>query len=159
MITRKNRNAKYSSKNIKTWNFTWSYSGISIKRTHYKADTSIRRTVWRGTDCFALRSNYVRKNLYKADISIKRTLFYTNGVRFKEIPLYNPVHELKARIFRLGQRRIQSLVDYLRWRFLQITAALNCFCKHLYFRFSTGLWIWLWSGLNFIVQNFHGFII
>ena len=51
------------------------YSGISITRTHYKADSSIRRTVWRGTDCFALRSNYLRKNLYKADISIKETLF------------------------------------------------------------------------------------
>ena len=42
-------------------------SGISIKRTPYKADTFIGRTVWRGTDCFALRSNYLRKNLYKAD--------------------------------------------------------------------------------------------
>ena len=65
------------------------YRGISIKRTHYKADTSIRRTVWRGTDCFALRSNYLRNNLYQADISIKRTHFFcTNGVRFIEIPLY-----------------------------------------------------------------------
>ena len=52
------------------------YSGISITRTHYKADTSTRRTVWRGTDCFALRSNCLRKNLYKPDISIKRTLFF-----------------------------------------------------------------------------------
>ena len=52
------------------------YSGISIKRTHYKADTSIRRTVWRGTDCFAFRSDHLRKNLYKADISIKRTHFF-----------------------------------------------------------------------------------
>ena len=34
------------------------YSGISIKRTHYKVDTSIRRTVCRGTDCCAQRSNY-----------------------------------------------------------------------------------------------------
>ena len=42
-------------------------SRISIKRTPYKADTSIRRTVWRGTECFALRSNYLRKYLYKAD--------------------------------------------------------------------------------------------
>ena len=50
------------------------YSGISIKRTHYIADNSIRRTVWQGTDCFALRSNYLRKNLYTADISIKRTI-------------------------------------------------------------------------------------
>ena len=40
-------------------------------------DTSIRRTVCRGTDCFALWSNYLRENLYKADISIKRTLFFT----------------------------------------------------------------------------------
>ena len=54
----------------------WRYSGISIKRTHYKADTSIRRTVWRGTDCCALRSNYLRKNLYKTDSSIKRTFFF-----------------------------------------------------------------------------------
>ena len=45
------------------------------KGTHYKVETSIRRTVWRGTDYFALRLNYLRKNLYKADISIKRTLF------------------------------------------------------------------------------------
>ena len=45
------------------------YSGISIKRTHYK------RTVWWGTDCFALRSNYLRKNLCKADSSLKRTRF------------------------------------------------------------------------------------
>ena len=37
------------------------YSEISIKRTHYKADTFIGQTVWRGTDCFALRSNYLRK--------------------------------------------------------------------------------------------------
>ena len=28
------------------------------------------------TDCFALRSNYLRKNLYKADISIKRIHFF-----------------------------------------------------------------------------------
>ena len=43
------------------------YSGISIKRTHDKVDTSIRRTAWQGTDCSALRLNYLRKNLYKAD--------------------------------------------------------------------------------------------
>ena len=42
---------------------------------HYKADTSMRRIVWRGADCFALRLSYLRKNLCKADISIKRTLF------------------------------------------------------------------------------------
>ena len=40
-----------------------------------KADTSIKRTVWRGTDCFAFRPNDLRKNLYKVDISIKRTHF------------------------------------------------------------------------------------
>ena len=51
------------------------YNGISIKRTHHKTDTSTRRTVWRGTDWSALRSNYLRKYFYKADISIKRTLF------------------------------------------------------------------------------------
>ena len=54
----------------------WLYSRISVKRTHHKWDTSIRRTVWLGTDCFALRSSYLRKNLYKADISIKPTLFF-----------------------------------------------------------------------------------
>ena len=58
------------------------YSGISIERTHDKADTSIRLTVLRGTDCFALRSNYLRKNLCKADI-----FFCTNDVSFIEIPL------------------------------------------------------------------------
>ena len=41
----------------------------------YKADTSVRRTVWRGTDCFTLWSNYLGKNLYKAHSSIKRTIF------------------------------------------------------------------------------------
>ena len=51
------------------------YSGISTKWTHYKADASMRRIVWRGTDCFSLLSNYLRKNLYKADISIKQTHF------------------------------------------------------------------------------------
>ena len=51
------------------------YSGISIKWTPCKADTSIRRTVWRGTEYFALWSNYLGKNLYKVDSSIKRTLF------------------------------------------------------------------------------------
>ena len=40
-------------------------NGISIKRTHYKADTSIRRTVWREMDCLALQSNHLKKNLYK----------------------------------------------------------------------------------------------
>ena len=53
------------------------------KADPYKAETSERRTVWRGTDCFVLRSNYLRKNLYKAD-----TFLCTNGVRFIEIPLY-----------------------------------------------------------------------
>ena len=64
------------------------YSGISIKCTHYKVDTCIRRTVWWETDCFALRPSYLRKSLYKADISLKRTLFCTSDVRFIEIPLY-----------------------------------------------------------------------
>ena len=59
-----------------------------LKRTHYKADTSIRRTVCPGTDCFALAWIYLRKNLYKADISIKRTLFCTNDVHFIQILLY-----------------------------------------------------------------------
>ena len=48
---------------------------IVIQWNLYKADTSIRRTVWRGTVCFALRSNYLKKILCKAAISIKRTLF------------------------------------------------------------------------------------
>ena len=90
---------KISKNTSLTENFWWllllvsnncfkDYSGISIKRTHYKADTSIRRTVWGRTNCFALWSNYLGKNLYKADISIKRTLFCTNGVCFIEIPLH-----------------------------------------------------------------------
>ena len=57
-------------------NSMFEYSGISTKWTHYKADASIRQIVWRGTDCFSLRSNYLRKNLYKADISIKETHFF-----------------------------------------------------------------------------------
>ena len=64
----------------------FNYSGTSTKRTHYEADTSIRRTEWRGTDCFALRSNYLRKNLYKA------ATFFRPGVRFLEIPLYDQFH-------------------------------------------------------------------
>ena len=64
----------------KQYRFSMVYSGISIKRTHYKADIPIRRTVWRGTDCFALRSNYLRKNLYKADISVNRTIFFAPRV-------------------------------------------------------------------------------
>ena len=51
------------------------FSRISIKQARFKSETFIRRRVWRGTGCFALRSNYLRKNLYKADISIKWTLF------------------------------------------------------------------------------------
>ena len=70
------------------------YSWISIKWTHYKADTSIRRKVCRGTDCFALQSNYLRKNLYKADISIKQTLFLHQFYRDSTALIHNK--------FRLG---------------------------------------------------------
>ena len=33
--------------------FREKYSGISIKRTHHKADTSLKRTIVEGTDRFA----------------------------------------------------------------------------------------------------------
>ena len=79
------------------------YSGISIKRTHHKAETSIRRTVWRGTDCFALRSNYLRKNLYKADISMKRTLFLHQWC-----PLYRD--STVIRIYNILQKTVGSTV-------------------------------------------------
>ena len=57
------------------------------KKLDFELCSSIRWTVWQGTDCFALWSNYLRKSLYKSHISIKPTLFFTNGVRFIEIPL------------------------------------------------------------------------
>ena len=88
------------SENHKNWNYYCKYSQceqIFLLQTLYKADTSIGRTVWRGTDCLALRSDYLRKNLYKADSSIKRTLC-TNVARFIEIPLYFKKRWLK--IFR-----------------------------------------------------------
>ena len=65
------------------------YSWISINWTHYKADTSIRRKVCRGTDCFALQSNYLRKNLYKGDICIKRTLFLHQLYRDSTVLIQN----------------------------------------------------------------------
>ena len=43
------------------------YSGISIKRTHYKADTSIRGTVWRERIALLCAQTILEK------ISIKRT--------------------------------------------------------------------------------------
>ena len=46
------------------------YSGISIKRTLYKADISLKRTVYLGMDGFTVK--LLRKNLYKAE---RRTLF------------------------------------------------------------------------------------
>ena len=60
------RNVRLFSWRDKIW-IQIQYSGMSIKRKHYKADTFVRRIVWRRTDCFALRSNCLRKNLYKAD--------------------------------------------------------------------------------------------
>ena len=42
------------------------YSGICIKRTHHKADISVRRTVNQGTD------DLCQSNSYKA-VSLKRT--------------------------------------------------------------------------------------
>ena len=41
------------------------YSGISIKQILYKADISLRQTVYLGTDGFTVK--LLRKNLYKAD--------------------------------------------------------------------------------------------
>ena len=74
-------------------------SGISIKRPHYKADTSIRRTVWRGIDCFALRLNYLRKNLYKAD-----TLFFLH----QWCPLYRDSTELPHELLRARLHETRS---------------------------------------------------
>ena len=57
-------------------NLPFSYqTPYDIQWNLYKADTSIRRAVWQGTDCLVLRLSYLRKNLYKPDISLKRTLF------------------------------------------------------------------------------------
>ena len=41
------------------------YSGISLRRTHHKADTSIKRTHIQGTDGFLV--NFSQASLYKAD--------------------------------------------------------------------------------------------
>ena len=91
------------------------YSGISIKRTHCEADTSVRRTVWRGTDCFALRSNYLRKNLYQADISIKRTHFFcTNSVCIIEIPLYLLLNNLHDCTFKRSSSIIQKIAEVFK---------------------------------------------
>ena len=51
-------------------------------RAQYKADTSIRRTLWRERIALPCGQTFLEK------ISIKRTFFCTNGVRFIEIPLY-----------------------------------------------------------------------
>ena len=64
------------SKSGKSQGFFYTEGCVHVQWNLYKADISIRRTAWQGTDCSALRSNYLRKNLYKADISIKRTLFF-----------------------------------------------------------------------------------
>ena len=57
---------------------------IVIQWNLYKADTSIRRTVWRGTVCFALRSNYLKKILCKADTFfasvVSHGLLYLHGL-------------------------------------------------------------------------------
>ena len=41
------------------------YSGISLRRTRHKADTSIKRTLIQGTDGFLV--NFSQASLYKAD--------------------------------------------------------------------------------------------
>ena len=51
--------------------FTWRsvYSGISVKRTLYKAGISLRRTVFLGTDGFTVKllwKNLCKKDNYKA---------------------------------------------------------------------------------------------
>ena len=54
------------------------YSEISIKWTHYKADTSIRRTLWRGRIALLCDQTFLEK------ISIKQTFFFLYQWR----PLY-----------------------------------------------------------------------
>ena len=47
------------------------YSGISLRRTHHKADTSIKRTHIQGTDGFLVnisQANLHKVDNYKADI-------------------------------------------------------------------------------------------
>ena len=65
------------------------YSGISIKRTPYKADISIRRTVTPCTDGYTVKLSL--KNLYKADIykadiykadSYKTDTFFVHQMKF-----------------------------------------------------------------------------
>ena len=97
---------------------------------HYKVDNSLRRTVWRGTDCFALRSNYLQKNLYKADISIKWTVFL-----YQWCPLYRDftvVQKLGKKISKIGKKCTnfgEKCPDYghLWVKFLILNAILKSF--------------------------------
>ena len=59
----------------------FNYSGISIKQTHHKVDTSIKWTVWWGRDCFTLWSIYLIENLYKTDTFFwhQRCLLYRDS--------------------------------------------------------------------------------
>ena len=58
------------------------------------------------------------------------------------------------------QRRIQNLVEYLRWTFCrnsQQLLAINKFQKKIHLRYSTGLWIRIWLKSrenNMIVKSF-----
>ena len=57
--------SKFSKQYLSTRPKNSKYSGISIKRTLYKAYISLKRTVYLGTDGFTVKLLW--KNLYKAD--------------------------------------------------------------------------------------------
>ena len=69
----------------------FNYSEISIKRTFYKAEISLRRTVYLGTDVF--RVKLLWKNLYKSDyykaFNCKMDTFFVLQMKFlSKINLY-----------------------------------------------------------------------
>ena len=71
--------------------FTWHsvYSGISVRRTLYKAGISLRRTVFLGTDGFTVKllwKNLCKADNYKAN-SRETDIFFVSQMKF--LPIYN----------------------------------------------------------------------
>ena len=72
------------------------------------------------TDGFALRSNYLRKNLYKAD-----TFFCTNGVRFIEIPLYSHAKIVRRGVIIIGNISFLLSDKYIYFQLIFSEAAFE----------------------------------
>ena len=112
------------------------YSGISIKRTLYKADIILRRTVYLGTDGFRVKllwKDLYKANNYKVD-SRKTDTFYVAQMNFlpknnlyKKGHRYENIFHVKRHLFSLKSYFLQCFTLFLNNIFHIVFCWLNCF--------------------------------